>query len=165
MSIDDEFRKHLDEVKLRGLRDEDEWLDAAVEEGSLNEPTSWTSHHEAKACDKENICTINVPEPLLNYKSSAIELQYHLMKTAVEYTQFLNPGQIAVGRSDLPLYVLKKTIQLAFPNEFGSNYFCFMGGLHIEQAVLVCIGHLITGTRLEDIITNATSRRLDTQYR
>ena len=30
------------------------------------------------------------------------------MKLAVEYTQYLNPGQIAIGCSDQPLYALKK---------------------------------------------------------
>ena len=68
------------------------------------------------------------------------------MKIAVEYTQHLNPGQIAVGCSDQPLYALMKTIQLAYPDEFGTNYFCFMGGLQVEQAALVCIGQLITGS-------------------
>ena len=78
------------------------------------------------------------------------------MKIAVEYTQHLNPGQIAVGCSDQPLYAWKKTIQLAYPDEFGTNYFCFMGGLHVEQAALVCIGQLITGSGMEDIDTTAS---------
>ena len=62
------------------------------------------------------------------------------MKTSIEYTQYLNPGQIAVGCSDQPLYALKKTIQWAYPDMFGDTYFALMGGLHIEQAALVCLG-------------------------
>ena len=103
---------------------------------TTNDLTSWTSHQKGKARDKaEDICTINVAQPLINYKSSAIELQYHLMMIAVNI-HF--SSQIAVGCPDQPLYALKKTIQIAFPNEFGDNYFCFMGGLHIEH--IVCIG-------------------------
>ena len=95
-----------------------------------------------------------MPLPLIDYKSSAVELQYHL-KTANEYTQYLNPGQTAVVCSGLPLYAMKKMIQLSRPVEF-ENYFCFMGGLHIEQAALVCIGQLITGSGIDDIITSAS---------
>ena len=31
-----------------------------------------------------------------------------------------------------------------------------MGGLHIEQAALVCIGQLITGSGMDDIVANAS---------
>ena len=81
------------------------------------------------------------------------------MKISVAYTNYLNPGQIAVGCSDLPLYALKKVIQMSHANVFSNSYFAFMGGLHIEQAALVCIGQLIKGTGMGDII-NASS--LDT---
>ena len=40
---------------------------------------------------------------------------------------------------------------MAYPEEF-EGYFCFMGGLHIEQAALVCNGQLIKGSGLEDIV-------------
>ena len=94
--------------------------------------------------------------PLIDYKSSTVELQHHLMKLTVEYTQYLNPGQIDVGCSDQALYALQKTIQWAYPKLFGETYFAFMGGLHVEQAALVCIGQLITGSGMDDIVTNAS---------
>ena len=131
-NINEAFRETLNGTIECELKNEDEWLDLVTNEDPIAEASSWTSHHEARSRDKsENITTINVPLPLIDYKSSAIELQYHLMKMATEYTNYLNPEQTAVGVSDLPLYALKKTIQLACPGEFGSNYFCFMGGLHI----------------------------------
>ena len=77
------------------------------------------------------------------------------MKVAVNYTKRLNPGQVAVGSSDLPLYVLKRSIQMAYLDEF-EGYFCFKGDLHIEQPALVCIGQLIKGSDLDDVI-DATS--------
>ena len=35
---------------------------------------------------------------------------------------------------------------------FGDTYFALMGGLHIEQAALVCFGQLLTGTGMEAFI-------------
>ena len=35
-------------------------------------------------------------------------------------------------------------------------YFSFMGGLHLEQAALFCIGQLLKGTGVEDIFTAAS---------
>ena len=74
------------------------------------------------------------------------------MKVAVDY---LNPSQVAVGVSDLPLYALERSIQMAYPEEL-EGCFCFMGGLHIEQAALVCIGQLIKGSGLDDIVDTAS---------
>ena len=47
-------------------------------------------------------------------------------------------------------------IQWARPKVFGETYFAFMGGLHNEQAALICIGQLLTGTGMEDIIAAAS---------
>ena len=47
---------------------------------------------------------------------------------------------------------------MAHPEEF-EGYFCFMGGLHIEQAALVYIGQLIKGSGLDD---NVDAASLDT---
>ena len=146
-------------MKHDQLNNEEAWLIKAsqvIEDTATVLPVSWTAHHEDKAWDQsENINTINVPLPLIDYKSSTIELQFHLMKIAVEYTQYLNPGQVAVGCSDQPLYALKKMIQWAHPDLF-LKYFCFMGGLHIEQASLVCVGQFITGSGMEDIVSYAS---------
>ena len=102
----------------------------------MSEPTSWTGYHEKQSPDKTgNILTINVPLPLIHYKSSSVELPYPLMKVAVNYTKYLNLGQVDVRVSDLLLYALKRSIQMASSGEF-EGYFFFMGGLHIEQAPL-----------------------------
>ena len=77
------------------------------------------------------------------------------MKVAVDYANYLNPGQVAVGVSDLPLYALKRSIQMAYLKDF-EEYFCFMGGLHIEQALLVCTGQLIKGSDLDGIVDAAS---------
>ena len=122
----------------------------------MSEPTPWTGYHEKQSRDKTgNILDIKSSLLLIHYKSSSVKLQYHLMKVGVDYTKYLNPGQVVVGVSDVPLYALKRSIQMTYPEEF-EGYFCFMGGLHIEQAALICIGQLIKGSGLDDII-DATS--------
>ena len=155
VNVPEKFSKcNLDKLKLCELTNEDKWLTSFYDD--VSEPTSWTGYHEKQSRDKTgNILTINVPLPLIHYKSSFIELQYHLMKKAVDYTKYLNPGQVAVGVSDLPLYALKRSIQMAYPEEF-EGYFCIMGGLHIEQAALVCIGQLIKDSGLDDIVDAAS---------
>ena len=119
------------------MTNEDKWLTSFDDD--VSESTSWTGYHEKQSRDKTgDILTINVPLPLIHHKSSSVELQYHLMKVVVDYTKYLNPGQVSVEVSDLPLYSLKRFIQMAYLEEF-EGYFCFMGDLHIEQAALVCI--------------------------
>ena len=57
------------------------------------EPTSCAGYAEKQSRDKTgNVLTINVSLPLIHYKSSSVELQYHSMKVAVDYTEYLNPG-------------------------------------------------------------------------
>ena len=154
VNVPEKFSKcNLDKLKLCELTNEDKWLTSFCD---VSEPTSWTGYHEKQSRDKTgNILTINVPLPLIHYKSSSVELQYHLMRVVVDYTKYLNPGQVAVGVSDLPLYALKRSIQMGYPEEF-EGYFCIMGGLHIEQAALVCIGQLIKDSGLDDIVDAAS---------
>ena len=155
VNVPEKFSKcNLDKLRLCELTNEDKWLTSFYDD--VSEPTSWTGYHEKQSRDKTgNILTINVPLPLIHYKSSSVELQFHLMRVVVDYTKYLNPGQVAVGVSDLPLYALKRSIQMAYPEEF-EGYFCIMGGLHIEQAALVCIGQLIKDSGLDDIVDAAS---------
>ena len=118
VNIPEKFSKcNLDKLKLCELTNVDKWLTSFYDD--VSEPTSWAGYHEKQFRDKTgNILTINVPLPLIHYKSSSVELQYHLIKVAVDYTKYLNPGQVAVGVSDLPLYALKRSIQMAYLEQF-----------------------------------------------
>ena len=51
------------------------------------------------------------------------------------------------------LWCIEKVIQMSCADVFSNFYFAFMGGLHIEQAALICIGQLIKGTGMGDIIS------------
>ena len=80
------------------------------------------------------------------------------MTLAMEYLNYINPGQTTVGCSDQPLYALKKKIQWSCPQMFSIKpYSLFFGGLHIEQALLRIHGHLIKGSVIDDIIGMAGS--------
>ena len=118
VNVPEKFSKcNLDKLKLCELTNESKWLTSFNDD--VSEPTSWTVYHGKQSRDKTgNILTINVPLSLIHYKSSSVELQYHLMTLAVNYAKHLNPGQVVVGVSDLPLYVLKRCIQMADPEEF-----------------------------------------------
>ena len=99
------------------------------------------------------ILTLNHKLPVIYHVSPDVHFQYHIMKTAKDYTNYLNPGQTTVGSSDFPLYYLKKKIQSACPATFSkSDYFSFSGGLHIEQTSYNVHGDLIKGTSLVDIV-------------
>ena len=82
---------------------------ASAVENSEVTPLSWTLFHiERKRDIHQDNSTINVSLPLIDHKSNTVETQMHLMNNAMKYTEFLNPGQTAVGVSDQPLYALKK---------------------------------------------------------
>ena len=154
VNVPEKFSKYnLDKLKLSELTNEKKWLTSFYDD--VSEPTSWTGYHENQSRDKTgNILTINVPLPLIHYKLSSVELQHHLMKKAIDYTKNLKLGQVGARVFDLPLYVIKRSIQMAYPEEF-EGCFCFMGGLHLEQAALICVGQRIKGSGLDDIVDAA----------
>ena len=54
----------------------------------------------------DQILTLNHKLPVIHHVVHDKHFQYHIMKTAKDYTNYLNPGQTAVGSSDFPLYYL-----------------------------------------------------------
>ena len=158
LTINNIYEEHFDKLKLEHLNEENIWLEKSAEAVGNDdvEPLSWTSFHSKEERDKfEDNTTINVLLPLINHKSNTVDTQMHVMMTAMDYTQYLNPGQITVGVADQPLYAIKKQIQFAYPNKF-VDYFCFMGGLHLEQGGLVCIGQMLSGSGMDKIVSSAS---------
>ena len=75
------------------------------------------------------------------------------MKITKKTINFLNPLQTPADVSDQPVYALTKEVQWKMPNEFGEHqYFAMLGGLHIEQCLLVIHGQLIKGSGLHEIL-------------
>ena len=88
--------------------------------------------------------------PLLKDVVHAPDMENHLIKLCIEYTNTLNPQQVmTVDCSDQPIYALSKIIQweFAFP-----KYFALFGALHIEKQLLIANGHLVAVTGLDEIL-------------
>ena len=91
------------------------------------EKHSWTAHHASFARgDSSALLTVNTIMPVIDHVSNHIDFQYHIMCTAAQYTEYLNPGQTTVGCADQPLYALKNKIQWSCPKQSPlSEYFPF----------------------------------------
>ena len=57
--------------------------------------------------------TINAILPVIKHVvyDKNFHFQYHIKKTANDYTSFLNSGQCTVGSADQSLFAIKKKIQ------------------------------------------------------
>ena len=91
--------------------------------------------------------------PLLKDVVHTPDMQHHLIKLLIEYTNTLNPQQVtAVDCSDQAIYALSKIIQWKHPEFAFLKCFALFGGLHIEKKLLIANGHLVSGTGLDEIL-------------
>ena len=91
---------------------------------------------------------------MINKPVHTLETHCHVMSINRKITNFLNTSQTPLDVCDQPVYALTKTIQWRFPTEFGmESYFSLLGGLHIEQSILMIHGKLIDGSGLERYLT------------
>ena len=90
------------------IHEEGEWL---IDDCAKDQIESWTSHHASKSRDESAVPrTIICVMPCIDNVSHAPEFQTYLMRIAISYTEYLNPHQTAaVGSSDLPLYLSKRS--------------------------------------------------------
>jgi len=93
---------------------------------------SWTKFHIAKVQNKSDFIrqdpNINAVLPDIDHSSNDVNLQLiHVMKMAMEYTQFLNEDQgTAVGCLDRLLHAMKKILQWAYTELFPSKSYSAM---------------------------------------
>ena len=91
--------------------------------------------------------------PLLKDVVHAPDMQNHLIKLCIEYTNPLDPQQVmTVDCSDQPIYALSKIIQWEYPEFAFPKYFALFGALHIEKELLIANGHLVAVTGLDEIL-------------
>ena len=82
---------------------------------------------------------------LLNDVVHTPDMQHHLIKLCIEYTNTLNPQQVTAGDcSDQPICALSKIIQWKYLKFAFPKYFALFGALHIEKELLIASGHLVT---------------------
>ena len=73
---------------------------------------AWSSYHAGKKCVPTPTLSNSSIFPLLNNVVHTLDMQHHLIKLYIEYTNTLNPQQVtALGCSDQPIYALSKIIE------------------------------------------------------
>ena len=92
--------------------------------------------------------------PLLKDVVHILDMQHHLIKPCIEYTNTLNPQQVtAVDCSDQPIYAFSKIIQWEYSEFAYSKYFALFGVLHTEKELMIVNGYLEAGlTGLDEIL-------------
>ena len=91
--------------------------------------------------------------PLFHEKAATPAMVKHAMDVFIEITKFLNPGQIPVCATDLPIYAIGKHFQWANPNKYGEGKFVWLlGGLHSEMAAWSMVGRFLTNSGWRGII-------------
>ena len=98
---------------------------------------------------------INPILPLISKPVHTVKAQYHCMGIISHTIKHINPGQIPIDTCDQPVFALTKEIQWRYPEMFSEEqYFSILGGLHIEQELLVVHGELVAGSGLAKILEN-----------
>ena len=73
--------------------------------------------------------------PVIDHVEHDIPFQNHALCTAMDYTNYLNPGQTTVACLDKPLYALKKTIFWAHPAKFQKSDSCYITNYDPETQI------------------------------
>ena len=93
---------------------------------------AWCSYHAGKKRVPTPTPLNSSIFPLLKDVVHTPDMQHHLTKLCIEYTNTLNP-QLLTGLdcSDQPIYALSKIIQWKYPKFAFPKYFALFGVLHI----------------------------------
>jgi len=83
---------------------------------------------------------------------NTLQMQGHCMTLNINSTKVLNSNQTPIDVSDQPVYAITKELLYRYPRLF-EKYCPIMGGLHIEQSLLVIHGQLIEGSGLAELLT------------
>ena len=115
---------------------------------------AWSSYHAGKKRVPTPTPSNSSIFPLLKDVVHTHDIQHHLIKLCIKYTNTLNPQQVtAVDCSDQPIYAFSKIIQWKYSEFAYSKYFALFGVLHIEKELLIRNGYLVAGlTGLDEIL-------------
>ena len=75
---------------------------AATMDGELSKSVQqtilWTAHHASmQRSDSSTLPTIKTILPVVDHVSNDIDFQFHVMKLAMEYMNYINPGHTTVA--------------------------------------------------------------------
>ena len=114
---------------------------------------AWSSYHVGKKRVPTPTPSNSSSFPLLKDVVHTPDMQHHLIRLCIEYTNTLNPQQVtAVDCSGQSIYALSKIIQWKYPEFAFPKYFALFGALHIEKELLIANGHLVAGVGLDEIL-------------
>ena len=114
---------------------------------------AWRSYHGGKKRVPTPTPSNSSIFPLLKDVVHTLDMQHHVIKLCIEYTNTLSPQQVtAVDCLDQPIYALSKIIQWKYPEFAFPKYFALFAALHIEKELLIANGHLVAGTGLDEIL-------------
>ena len=136
--------------------DETKWLDQVSDNIFSSDASSWSSYH-AKSIERTSRAKcITALLPLLSNHSADPFMVQHAMRTIINSTAYLNPGQTPVCTADQPLYCLVKQIQWKFPNEFGpEKLLVLFGDLHLEKQTMAVLGNLLKDSGWVNVLEDA----------
>lgn len=140
------------------LKTQHEWLrNVEMKIGEDSAPDiSWSSFFGHRLKDKTVVVDHTALLPLIHENINSPSTIRHLMKIAINHTDFLNNGQSAVFIGDQPIFAISKEIQWFNPDEFGEDKMTIMfGGLHIEKTFMACIGDWLKGSEWDTAISEA----------
>ena len=133
--------------------EERKWLDLMTSATVVEESSSWAKYHSnVKRKEVEEI-GIQSMLPLIDKPVHTLKAQHHCMNIIADTIKYINPGQIPIDTCDQPVFVLTKEVEWRYPEEFSDvQYFSILGGLHIEQSLLVVHGEVVSGSGLAEIL-------------
>ena len=123
----------------------------------LQDPScpSWSVFH-SKEAQKVNVVDISVMLPIWRDDSKSIATIKHVINVIIRSIDFLNSGQPAVIGFDQPLYAIAKALQWKYLSLHGPEKLIVMlGPLHIEMAVLSCLGDILEKSGWTTALANA----------
>lgn len=124
----------------RWLADVHRTIDA--QKADSDEPyISWAAYHASRQVDHEFYRGISTLLPLFPDDSKTAAMISHSLNIVKDAVKELNPDQVPFVTMDQPLYAIAKKLQWDYPDIHGEDKcVVLLGGLHIEMAILKCLG-------------------------
>ncbi len=110
---------------------------------------SWAAYHASRHVDHEFSRGISTLLPLFPDDSKTAAMISHSLNIVKDAVKELNPDQVPFVTMDQPLYAIAKKLQWDFPDILGEDKcVVLLGGLHIEMAILKCLGDWLSESGL-----------------
>ena len=115
------------------LNEDEKWL-----KETTNMP--WSIFHAKKYISPKAVPDISAMLPIWRDNSKSPATIKHILDVLGPAIDYLNPEQPMVVGFDQPLYAIAKRLQWYQPDQYGYQKLIMLGALHIEIAMLRCLG-------------------------